>query len=374
MATRIPLPGQPGDALLKGLDTGSTMFSRMIQPILEREKLAQADQHFQDQMALNRQRESRLAQFGGLSPSGDVANALVIEQLRQQYGEDDPRFKQAQQALQNQQDARRALIDYRGSLQQTEPFRALSPLGKLIAEGKGQGPLQLGDVMGEGGEGQQGGGVSPDVAEAYQREIAKKTSTTQAQNKFLSAQNIDKAFDMLDKDALVQYSGIAGIGKWLKDQSMSTAGKTPENLKQFQTAVSTASALADQLRQFWGDSIQPQAMDRIRHLTKPSSWYKNPDVALAQLNQLQKLLQSETSTYKTAATSPVQFGAGTLDFKNGKFVTTDAPVQGQQPQQGAQSAPANQEEKATVLLRNSKTGATERVTVEEARRRGVKNV
>jgi len=368
MPTRIPLPGQPGDALLKGLDIGSTMFSRMIQPILEREKLAQADKHFQEQMALNRQRESRLAQFGGLSPSGDVANALVIEQLRRQYGEDDPRFKQAQQALQNQQDARRALIDYRLSLQQTAPFKALSPLGKLIAEGRGQGPLQLGDVMGEGG------GVSPDVAEAYQREIAKKTSTTQAQNKFLSAQNIDKAFDMLDKDALVQYSGIEGMGKWLKDQSMSTAGKTPEQLKKFQTAVSTASALADQLRQFWGDSIQPQAMERIRHLTNPSAWYKNPDVALAQLNQLQKLLESETSTYKNAATSPVQLGARTLDFKNGKFVATDSPVQAQQPQQAAQSAPVNQEEKATVLLRNRKTGTKERVTVEEARRRGVKNV
>jgi hypothetical protein len=64
----IPLPGLPGDSFLKGVDTGSSMFSRMIQPVIQREQLAQQwQQHLQQkalqeqQLELQRQQEQRLA-------------------------------------------------------------------------------------------------------------------------------------------------------------------------------------------------------------------------------------------------------------------------------------------------------------------------
>ncbi len=50
MALNIPLPGQPGDALLKGIDTGSQMFARLMQPIIQREQLAEQGQYHKGQL------------------------------------------------------------------------------------------------------------------------------------------------------------------------------------------------------------------------------------------------------------------------------------------------------------------------------------
>ena len=41
MALNIPNTDLPGNSFLKGIDTGSTMFSRLMQPVLEREKQKQ---------------------------------------------------------------------------------------------------------------------------------------------------------------------------------------------------------------------------------------------------------------------------------------------------------------------------------------------
>lgn len=61
MATRIPLPSAPGESLMKGIDTGSTMFSRLMQPILEREKQKQLEEHFQEQLKLSKASAGRNA-------------------------------------------------------------------------------------------------------------------------------------------------------------------------------------------------------------------------------------------------------------------------------------------------------------------------
>ena len=62
MPTRIPLPGNRGEEFRKGVDTGSSLFSRMMQPILEREKQKQLDAHFQEQLKLNKAAAGRAAQ------------------------------------------------------------------------------------------------------------------------------------------------------------------------------------------------------------------------------------------------------------------------------------------------------------------------
>lgn len=85
MALNIPLPGLPGDALLKGLNTGSTLFSRYMQPIIQREQLAEQGKYHQgslaqqqrqleqqalhqaQQLALAKQQEARLAQNSALN-------------------------------------------------------------------------------------------------------------------------------------------------------------------------------------------------------------------------------------------------------------------------------------------------------------------
>lgn len=61
MATGIPLPGNMIDTLMKGLDTGSTLYSRAVQPIIEREKQKQLEQHFQEQLKLSKAAAARNA-------------------------------------------------------------------------------------------------------------------------------------------------------------------------------------------------------------------------------------------------------------------------------------------------------------------------
>jgi len=51
MALNIPMPGLPGDALLKGINTGSQMFSRIMQPIIQREQLAEQGKYHQGSLA-----------------------------------------------------------------------------------------------------------------------------------------------------------------------------------------------------------------------------------------------------------------------------------------------------------------------------------
>ncbi len=60
------MPDSPGDSLMKGLDTGSTLFSRMMQPVLEREKQKQLADQFQQTQALEKQKMAHAALFDNL--------------------------------------------------------------------------------------------------------------------------------------------------------------------------------------------------------------------------------------------------------------------------------------------------------------------
>ncbi len=73
--TRIPLPGNMIDTLMKGVDTGSTLYSRAMQPILEREKQKQAEAHFQEQLKLQKAAAARA------SANTDIHRAILQQQL-----------------------------------------------------------------------------------------------------------------------------------------------------------------------------------------------------------------------------------------------------------------------------------------------------
>lgn len=91
MPLNIPMPDLPGNALMKGLNTGSTLFSRYIEPVIKRQQMAQqqqqfgqnlnqrqaeqqqAQQNFLQELALRKQAEARMAQNSAL-------NAQLIRQ------------------------------------------------------------------------------------------------------------------------------------------------------------------------------------------------------------------------------------------------------------------------------------------------------
>jgi len=66
MPFNIPMPEPFEQTLMKGVNTGSGMFSRLMQPILEREKQAQLERHFQEQLKLSKAAAGRAASLAPL--------------------------------------------------------------------------------------------------------------------------------------------------------------------------------------------------------------------------------------------------------------------------------------------------------------------
>jgi len=394
MALNIPNVGQPGDAFLKGMEGGSNMLQKMM---------------------LSKY-------YGQLHPSGDVANALYVEQIGRTQGYDSPAYINAKAAHDLSLANRNSMIDWRGTQQQLAPFRVTSALGRSIAEGQGRGALdilprtpggsprgavsQQGQQAPQGVQTPQGGqlgtgapamhrgqqwydaegnpvyppgaydeqdgqqpvgqsdmqqdgqpqtpeGVDPEVADAYERELAKKTSDPDARRRNLFATNIDKTIDFIRPKKLTQYSGLKGAVDRLNDEYKAQKGQAPERFKEFQDSMTAAEILADQVRSFYGTSVQPSIIKRLEKLTNPSSWIKTPEIAEQNFNALVKILKSEGETYKESVRSPVKF---------------------KRKEAMQQQSNETEQQSQTVTIRNRKTGASETVSIEEARRRGVPNV
>src|SRR5580692_4023981 len=99
MALNIPNTDLPGNSFLKGVDTGSSMFSRLMQPVLEREKQKQQAEQFAQALALKKQQEARMGANSG------VRSKIMQQQLLALQHSNDPnyKFEQLQNMLTNLQ-------------------------------------------------------------------------------------------------------------------------------------------------------------------------------------------------------------------------------------------------------------------------------
>lgn len=328
MALNIPNVGQPGDAFLKGMEGGSNMLQKMM---------------------LSKY-------YGQLHPSGDVANALYIEQIGRREGYDSPAYLNAKAAHDLSLQNRSSMIDWRGTQQQLAPFRATTALGRSIAEGQGRGALDVAPRVPGGGSrnassgslgtgapamhrgqqwydaegnpvyppdsyGQEDDGYDDEKAQAYEQDIAKKTTDSDARKRYLYATNIDKTRERIDPKDLLAYSGLEGTGRLLRDHSLAQRGKAPAQLLSHQKALTGAKTLAKQVRQFYGDSIQPEMEKKLTLLTNPATWYKTPDIAMAEFEAFNDILDAETETYRKGGTSPIHLRGG----QKQKSVQQEAP-------------------------------------------------
>ena len=317
MAINVPMPELPGESLIKGLKTGSDMMHNMM---------------------LNKY-------YGQLHPSGDVANAMYVEQLRNQYGEDDPRYLEAKRAHDLALQGRESLIGYRDNLNQTAGIRFTSPLGKEIAESEGRGAQDILDQRGGSGSGASSGYAynpngtnvvaspqevanagkqvgdnnprTPEEREAYMRKISKDTGDEDARKRMRFAENLDITRKAINVDNLTRYSGPQGTLKLMGEHIKSFRGNPSKEYLDYNDAVNSASLMSKQMRQFYGESIQGPAMQKLEALANPTTWYKNPKVAQRQFDSLNKILDKETGTYKKYGTSPIQLNG--LEYKNGEF-------------------------------------------------------
>lgn len=233
--------------------------------------------------------------------SGGVANAVYVENLAKQFGENDPRVVSARKALQAEYDQQKSLTNSRDAYAGSADKRASTPLGKAQLE---LDDINAGFMPGTG----RSQAIAPEKQKQMQGEyglkILKETSDLQARQKVLYATNIDKTIASFNPDDLVQYSGLAGGFEKMKQQGLAPLEEESQSYDKYMNAKASADMLATQVRQFYGDSIQPSMIARLESLTNPESWAKNPKLAKQNLEQIQSILKKETQTYRDATTSP----------------------------------------------------------------------
>jgi len=356
MALNIPNVGQPGDAFLKGMEGGSNMLQKMM---------------------LSKY-------YGQLHPSGDVANALYVEQIGRTQGYDSPAYINAKAAHDLSLANRNSMIDWRGTQQQLAPFRVTSALGRSIAEGQGRGALDIlprtpggsprGAVSQQGQQAPQGvqtpqGGQLGTGAPAMHRgqqwydaegnpvyppgAYDEQDGQQPVGQSDMQQDGQPQTPEGVDPEVADAYEREKGAVDRLNDEYKAQKGQAPERFKEFQDSMTAAEILADQVRSFYGTSVQPSIIKRLEKLTNPSSWIKTPEIAEQNFNALVKILKSEGETYKESVRSPVKF---------------------KRKEAMQQQSNETEQQSQTVTIRNRKTGASETVSIEEARRRGVPNV
>jgi hypothetical protein len=138
---------------------------------------------------------------------------------------------------------------------------------------------------------------------AISKKSMKDTTDQQARQKSLNSSNIDKTFAQIDPNVLTQYSGPQGEIQKAMDYKASftdpnsAAAKRYLNYAKAQTAAET---LAGQIRQFYGDSVQPSRLQELQSMANPGGISVPPEVAKAKFNQLKNILNNETGTYRDA--------------------------------------------------------------------------
>jgi hypothetical protein len=127
MALNIPNTDLPGNALMKGINTGSSMFSRLMQPVIEREKQKQQAEQFAQELALKKQAAARAGANSGLQRQILQQNLLKLQHSN------DPNYEiqQLQRMIEG--------LNGKGGSQQSEMQQSQSQQMPTQEEGQGMG-------------------------------------------------------------------------------------------------------------------------------------------------------------------------------------------------------------------------------------------
>jgi hypothetical protein len=127
-----------------------------------------------------------------------------------------------------------------------------------------------------------------------QGDINKVATDPSQRAKLVAARQIDQTINNLNVDDLVKYSGIFGKGALTTEQLKSGLGLDSPEYQRYSNAAKQAELLAKQVRQFYGDSIQPTATKQLKLLTNPTSWSASPDTAKQNYLSFVNTLKQET--------------------------------------------------------------------------------
>ncbi|HWW39676.1 hypothetical protein [Pedobacter sp.] len=226
MALGIPLPGSFGEALNQGVNTGSSMFARIMEPILKREQLAQQMKIHKDALALQQASAGRAA---ALAP---LHQQLAQLQIQKAQMESDPTKKLAyiQTILQGLHGGQ--------SLPNAEPMSPMSGSGMPNLEEIGSPPVKAPSPQ----QLQQGGfnftpeeqmalnmaGIKlPQIRETPQQ---KRFADLESKLKLEEAKTANKAKVIQDKEKISAKKDIPVLENSLKgvDELINIAKNNPE--------------------------------------------------------------------------------------------------------------------------------------------------
>lgn len=229
-------------------------------------------------------------------PMTDFGKAAIdIENAKIKYGPDSAVVKQMERDHEDEQKALTTKRQYQEKLISTADRRAATPFGKLQMD---RAENDAGFLVGSN--------YTIPISEEEQRRTAfrldqqeRKLSTdTKARERLLFAKNIDKTLMNIDEQKLLQFSGIPGNVLKLIEQGKDIAGAGSEKYREYGEQAARMKFLSKQIRQFYGDSIQPHAVEKIERMADPSYWAKSPQQALTEFRAMKDLLLKETETYK----------------------------------------------------------------------------
>lgn len=136
--------------------------------------------------------------------------------------------------------------------------------------------------------------------DAYQLQQLKMTTDANTRQRNLLATNIGKTMNNINVDDLTRYSGIGGTASKIGEMVKGGFGKESAAFDDYQKSAQNASLLAKQVRQFYGDSIQPAMLHKLELMTDPTTWYRSPKVAKSIFEETKKVLDQEMKTYRDA--------------------------------------------------------------------------
>lgn len=289
-----------------------------------------------------RQNELLKQPFAGRSLPGAGGEALGLEMLKNQYGEESPVYKNALNAYNLQQEKTNQLMKYQQALTGSLPKRTASPLAKQQME---QADIEQGFMPGTTTQ------VSPEkqaeLLNQNRLKLIKDVTDPKIRERALYASNMEKTINTLDPSALTVYSGPQGRLQLGEDIVQSTAHrKDVPRYKAYKEALTSAKVLAKQVRQFYGDSITPQVQEQLAQLADPTTWYEQPDVAMARYNQFVSILGTEADTFFDALQSSDIYKKPEKKKTGGNLVAEAANI-------------TKQPEKSNVMTYNPKTGRLE---------------
>lgn len=257
------------------------------------EPKAQSDLNY-TQAQIDKMQREQSDPFGGHHLTG-IAGEIFSDELIKKINPD--LYQKVQERRELEKRDTESKINSRNLYSESIGQRSASTIGKLANERmkvlSGQNPYDRNAPPLTESE-------KDNLLNQYDMQMLKNVTDADTRKRALFATNIDKTLSKIDPNIIAKYSGVLGLGKESFDKVASQLDKSSEDYKKLERTRTALDFLAKQTRQFYGDSIQDAAVQRIVGMVNPASWGTSPEIALEKFNEMKNILNMETGTFRAA--------------------------------------------------------------------------